>query len=715
MKFAPLTLALLAPALLRAAPLPIHEVTQVRYLGGGIADSFRGVIAGRRYALKPLDRFGADRYGFGQGNPEGELVCLPLMRRLGLVAPEALLFRPGPEAPPVLAVSWVDSQLAGGPVRLGADYLDGAPTDADRAAFATLFVADAVVGNPDRHGGNFFLRTAPDGVVHPVPIDHNLALYPAEIHSPDKGPPELAAQDLDLASHRAGRLADAATWGAELVAAAQRVHDALPPAFLDGLVDQLPERIPPERREFLRRLLRQRRDALPEVAAAWAAAWTPAPPLPDDLPPLPRGIAWMQRWAPRRAAAVLWFMEALLEDAPALGPAVAGWLGLAEGQDPAAWVATALPPWAAVVEGDAAAIREGNRGWGKTLAPAYLAGAAALGDDALEAKLAAVLLEQGMRGRIQLPRFFSALYAARPASVGAGRLLRAVLAMAEALDGPGLRDQMRALRPLLARYRGHVHREADDVKRRMRAQVALVRGFARLLGKAVPEATPSQVEEGIFVALGEVPGADLALREGRAEPATLARALRAVAAEAGTPLPVERFWETVARHGATDAGAWLAGWAAPVRADDPDLSLDGLIAAGWGQDDAARLLFERLAHGAYGTWRELARRLPAPELAGRLLVPGGATPPPPALRFPWTARDIPVEGRWADDGQTLELTVPVPGLEPIVGARIPIARTPDGEAWMVADPLPADFDPAALEPLGWAAGMRLPRGLWPEG
>jgi hypothetical protein len=693
-------------------------VEDVRYLGGGIADSFQGTIDGRRYAMKPMERFGSDRFGFGQGNPEGELVCLPLLRELGLVAPEALLFRPGPEAPPVLAMSWVDEELAGGPVELAGDFLTSERvTQADREAFATMFVADALTGNNDRHGGNFFVRTAPDGSVHPVPIDHNLALFPAEIHDQEQGPPELGVQHLDLAAARARGLAADPAWGELVVATARRIHDTLTPAFLDELVEQLPDPIPPERREFLRQLLQRRRARLPEVTEEWAQDWAPSPTLPDDLPELPPGIGWMRRWAPRRVAAVLWYYEGLLEGAPGLAPVIVSALRLPPETDLAGWIAAALPTWATLVEGDREQMREGNRGWGRMLARVYLEGAAVLRSEALAERLGGAVLEQGMRGRIDLTRIFSALYRVNrdlPEKLGVGRLLRATLAMAKTVDGPGLRKQLRQLRPLLERYRHLIHAEADLVRLRLRAQAALLGRFAGLLREALPQATPSQMEEGIFAALRDVPDATLRTVDGRAHPATLARALRATADAAASPIPYAHLGELVTRHGDLATGAWLSGWADPVEADDPRLSLNGLVASGWQPDDAARLLFERLAHGTYGSWRQLTRRLDSPELRSRVLVPGGPPPAPPTLRFPWTGREFGVESRYRPEDSILELLVPVPGLEPIVAARVPIEPTPDGEAWMVADSLPPDFDPAVLEPLDWRPGMRLPEFFWPR-
>lgn len=702
---------------LAAGPLPVHEVRDLRYLGGGIADSFRGRIQGQKYALKPMERFGENPYGgFGQANPEAELVCLPLMRALGLKAPEAMLFRPGPEAPMVLAVSWVDETLTGGPVEQARLFLNVSDlSHVDRDAFARMFVADILIGNPDRHGGNYFLWTDADGVVRPVPIDHNLALEPGGF--PGGGASlAVAPPFFDRACVFAAQLNFDPDWGERMVEAAEFVHATLTPEVLEGAVDRVPEAVPAPRRAFLREYLLGRREQLLAAAHQWRAGWTPARPPPEGLPTLVGRLAQIARWSPQAAIRGLVLFHQILSRDPGMEEEARRFLMLPEtfprGPGLLDYFDSMARAHAEAFETDLETLREQLRAYSHRFADC---GAVAretlvrirdLDPRDASGRIGPILLEAAWNGRPDLLALFQELVRAdrsNPVSLGAWTWLRVVREMGDTVGEPGFRARLGRLAPLLGAYSDVLGEKADESKIRFQAKALTLGRLGRLLARLVPEARPSQVEAALVRVLGHFPRRELRRQDGRWHPGALALALRLTAHEAGKRWSRKRFWAALETHGARGRAPWLAGWAGPVLADDVQLSVHSLQAVGFHADSASRILFERLSRGPYGTWRDLAGRVLDADVQAQIWSPGRETPPTPRLfrgkgfLTPWTAPSQAIRTGLDESGTQLAVTIEIEGLEPVTAASIPVERTPEGR-WLVSEDAP-DLDLSAGAPL----------------
>lgn len=711
--------------------LPVLEVTDVAFLGGGVADSFKGRILGRKHALKPTERIGesAARFGaWGQGNPEGELLCLPLMRALGLKAPEALLFRPGPEAPGVLATTWVDQALAGGPVREAGEFVDGDESSAaDPAAFARMFLADAVVGNTDRHGGNYFVWTDLAGVVRPVPIDHNLALFPDGPEDPSEVT-TIGAEWLDRSTMFAGRLAKDPGWGDLFLAQAEEVAARLTPAAIEAWVAAIPEEVPAPRRAFLRAVVPARARDLTRAVAAWRQGWKPG--AAGDPPELVGRLEWLVHWAPRAAAFGARFAADLIERDSTLEAPVREFLQIPEDyplpQGLAAWArgrVQALAAWAELdlgaqeVESAAYAAR-----WVAALGEARstLNQLRGLSAAEVDATLAPTLLEFAWHGGNSAEGLYRRLREADRRSegprLGGWRCLRLTQRMARHLWDGDLKERWERLRSLLGEVRAEVHSAAEAARLEAAATLALGSGFDRALRGEAPWAAPSQREAGLHAVLLRWGRAGLRPSAAGFDPAALALAQRRTAAAAGRRLGMAAFREAVARSTMRVPGPWLAGWDGPVPVNDPALGVAGYQRAGLSADSAARLTFERLAHGPFADWRDLAARLTDEDLLARVLVPGTPAPPPPRLvrgggRTPFGAPSEWIHSRL--DGSQLRVRVEVPGLEALEVVSIPVGRDEDGRL-VVGDLDGPGVDRVAIEALGLRPGRGLPRELRPQ-
>jgi hypothetical protein len=713
------------PSLFFAAPLPVHEVQDLRYLGGGIADSFRGKIEGLRYAMKPLERFGQSQFGsFGQGNPEAELVCLPLMRELGLVAPESFLFRPGPEAPGVLAVGWVDEALAGGPVRIAEGFLNGeSVAKVDSEAFALMFAADILVSNPDRHGGNFFIWSDENGVVRPIPIDHNLALFPDE-PSGKNSPFQIDASAFQRSIAFSGALAMDESWGDQLVSAMEKLHARLTPEFVGALVDRVPEVVSQKRRNFLRKLLNRRRATLLEATYKWRSGWLPEAPFSDDLPPLIGRLKMIARWTPQGAVNGMWLFTHLLRKDPALEEAARVFLQLSEdvpaGAGLVSWLETRAEAWAQAVVDHPSQVKAQIQAYGGGMltcvhqAQDFLARKTGLSRSEIYRRIVPTILDRGWNGRLDPINLFQGLLQAdrqQETPLGDWIWLRAVMSMGEAFDGDAFQQKLARLRPLLGAYRKVIHGRTEESKLRLKAKMVMFRKFGRLVQTLVPEANGHQIEAALIQMLREYSSKDLKPREGKMNPGALALALRLSAANAGVSLSYEEFWSYLRDYTWLEKGVWIAGWGGPLYVNDGFLSIASLQRQGFHADSAARLLFERLAGGAYESWRDLSSRVVDKEILSRVLLPGSqGEPPPPQLRkgkgreVDWTAPAGSLWGEIQEGGEVLLLEVRVKGLEAMEVARIRIARN-DSEQWVAAED---------EEDLDLQEGQRLPQELLPR-
>lgn len=730
-------LGVLPGARARPAPAPTLPVTEITYLGGGVADTFRGRIAGRLHALKPSERLGdSGRFGdWGQGNAEGELVSLPLLRAVGLRAPAPLLFRAGAASPLVLATEWVSEELAGGVVHPGRDFFENADLvdRADAAAFARMFLMDVVTVNNDRHGGNFFVVERPDGSVHPVPIDHNLALHAGrELGEGEEGRfPRLGPRRIRrLVAGRCGPLGKRADWGPLVASQVDRVVEALSDAALDQVLGSLPDEIPAGRRRYIRELIRHRRDGLAAAVEAWSAGWIPAP-----AEPVPGIFGWMIAWNPEGSAAIAGLVLRLLEEDPEreervrrityLAPRTAPDLA-ATIREIRAVVARYLTPEKLEAVDDAVETHLGRLQRARVRADAVLRALTSM-DAPTRRRVVADLLQMTWErwdpgvGRLHEV----ALALLREEGVRFPLVVALALTEAAALpfvpeDSPDLPR----LRAMLEASRADLHDRADRARLRARAARLASSDLGRRLREHFPDARPDAVHAAMIQLLEEAPGTRFEFGEAGPRPGDLARGLRALAAASADPLPRSELLGAVLDEAHLEAGALhLAGWEGPVDLNDPAVGADHLQAAGLPADPAARVVFERMAHGPFRGRADLLARVDPSDLQDLLIVPGApGLPPLPRLvagkglfATATCPRGALVVTRGGEDRRELELALEVEGLERLDWARFRIEPAADGRGWVVAG-VPADGPHRErLAALGIEDGEPLPhwiRRLW---
>lgn len=160
------------------ADLPVLDVDRLEEVKTGTTSGPRAIAwAGARKLLLKSNRPG-QALKMRTGNFEAELLAHDVLHRVDLPTPRVRLVRLG-RAPAELS--------ALGPVCLEMEHLElesppgreltgGWPGShqADVDAFLRMYVVDLLIGNVDRHGGNFFVKRERGRLV-PVPIDNNLA------------------------------------------------------------------------------------------------------------------------------------------------------------------------------------------------------------------------------------------------------------------------------------------------------------------------------------------------------------------------------------------------------------------------------------------------------------------------------------------------------------------------------------------------------------
>lgn len=306
-----------AAACAQDPPRPQVEVPARQRLGGGSSVAFLGQGQDGEGFFKREGGHAGGRTGYG--NFEAELLVSRLFERLGIqtprtrtveVVPRHLLDRLHTRVH--LQAEVVDARFTGGQApRLYAEGGGPLIQDLDLRGATRLMLADILVGNADRHGKNLMLYRDAQGITRLVAIDHDMAMtnrrvLPRGYHHLNFQP-GFDGVEVDVApranegieAERAGTLRKLTSQNALyewLTEAARRdpgmaglifhelgrMQAALPDAYLEALVEALPERDfvkgdPAARRAELVRILEARRDGM---AAAWAQFLGAGPPAP---------------------------------------------------------------------------------------------------------------------------------------------------------------------------------------------------------------------------------------------------------------------------------------------------------------------------------------------------------------------------------------------------------------------------------------------------
>lgn len=153
-------------------PFLDHEITDIRNLGGGINTTKKGKIRGKAVIVKPLAGAYAGQARANipkKSDPQRERGAYLIARELGIPVPTTVVRHVEGEGVAVVQ----DFQVA--KIAMNASH------DEDRDVkrhpdFRRIGLFDAVIGNTDRHGGNWMVKKDDAAGHRPIAIDHGLAL-----------------------------------------------------------------------------------------------------------------------------------------------------------------------------------------------------------------------------------------------------------------------------------------------------------------------------------------------------------------------------------------------------------------------------------------------------------------------------------------------------------------------------------------------------------
>lgn len=278
---------------------PVLEVQDLRPLSAGnVGRTFLGEVDGRTWffkadgAIQDIQRY---------GNFEAEVLVPRVLARFGFLAPRSRVVRIRGQEPAFLQTELVDESFTGGtgpeePLSLG----KAGPDRPLAEQLRLLQLVDTVLGNGDRHLGNYFLARDDQGEKRVVPIDHNLALTTPRVvlgyfnwhltrgfdgvvagetpgdpggllyprHAVRSGTPGYIMGRNAYYSDLRDRLRHDPAWRDAALGEARRIREQLSDAVLAKLVGDLADRDftvgdAAARREEILELVRHRRDALP--------------------------------------------------------------------------------------------------------------------------------------------------------------------------------------------------------------------------------------------------------------------------------------------------------------------------------------------------------------------------------------------------------------------------------------------------------------------
>lgn len=240
------------------------------------------------------------------GNFEAELIANKIMKKLGMRVPNLFIVRIEGRRELHLRIRFAGDRFTKGAKVEPLRYVKvGTPMDDE--AMRWIQLVDLLIANMDRHGDNVLMFPGPDGVLQPVPIDHNLAFLTKQV-SEQRGwlvqtiPPKgAAAQDRRWreaqtsvgdtyvskkwhsgADHWAHLLRKPGATENYLRQAAQ-LEALMTDEFIEELIGDLPDEIMAgldvaERKQYLRDALRQRRSRLVSFFEEYMPQWQPRRP-----------------------------------------------------------------------------------------------------------------------------------------------------------------------------------------------------------------------------------------------------------------------------------------------------------------------------------------------------------------------------------------------------------------------------------------------------
>lgn len=148
----------------------IIKIENFQPLGGGVSETFTGTVGGKKYVFKSAKI--PEDLDMVRNNLEAELLTAKIFNFLGVKAPQAKFgkFDTGSSIQDLLQVEFVAGESFDAFFRNHGYNKATAIKNLDVTEFRRIQVLDVLVGNGDRHDGNFLVQA---GKV--VPIDHNLA------------------------------------------------------------------------------------------------------------------------------------------------------------------------------------------------------------------------------------------------------------------------------------------------------------------------------------------------------------------------------------------------------------------------------------------------------------------------------------------------------------------------------------------------------------
>ena len=610
--------------------LPVKAVNDVKYLGGGIADTFKGNIEGKSYALKPLERIGDSFFGnnLGQGNAEAELVSLAILEKLGFIVPRAFVFRPAPQAPSVLAVQWVDEKLVGAEPSIAGFFLHNASIDTvSIPSFAKMFAADVLIKNPDRHGRNYFIYQGKDWLYRPIPIDHNLALEPDVVSGFVQ---TLSLRDFTSLTRFSGKLATLPQWSEVLCEQVDDISATLDPKHIDEIVEALPNSFKEERKQHIRQLLKIRLSSLPQMTRVWQEQWKP---LPEGIK-LPGFLQHIFPTDPQSAASLCALLFSIVTRDSDTAKSVSTYLN--HNLSPLPFditeaLANGLDEMSVYLQVDKEQLLAKVQNKVENLFAGLCAGQSLLakkkGISETKAKniVWSVYFKAKYSSQMSPQHFYTLLMdegEKEKAEFGSLTALRTAYVICREFskkDQAYIRD-LHILRRLLQAQWQNVLSKAEETKVNLLAQRMLHSRFGKFMRKLYPSINKEHVKEALVQALANFEKDEFYVRGNKVEPRVFAFVLRQMCVCSGAKLTWEAFWQSIVLFGDfSENGPWLCGWEGPYTLADNSISSDFMQHQGVAPHSCARILFERFSWGPYGDWRGLLRRTSPADTEGLLI------------------------------------------------------------------------------------------------
>lgn len=250
-------------------------VQNVANLGSGASRTFTGEVNGQKFLFKGAEA--VVNLDMLRGNLEAELLADKVLNFLGVSAPKTdyAWYDMNGTVEPLLSMEWVSDTRPAYPGLFALKRRNW--TDAEMDRFRRMQVIDVLMGNADRHDGNFLF---PNNSWEVIPIDHNMAfstdlvIYPnvtwqkaflAELPSNveyDQRPTHIVGRNL-IGREFINSWADKQDAKEQYRKHVPGIQAQLTDAVIDTMVDALPDELAElARKDELKNVLKWRRDNL---------------------------------------------------------------------------------------------------------------------------------------------------------------------------------------------------------------------------------------------------------------------------------------------------------------------------------------------------------------------------------------------------------------------------------------------------------------------